>query len=366
MSAPQSRYAKLLELATVSSSETRRELLREVTDLFFESDEQRTRRETDLFDEVLQAVATDMQDSVLIELGRRFADSPNPPARLMRDLANHNFGVAEQVLRRCTSLTDDDLLHVLSRHGQDHARAIAARPIVSERVSDAIVATADDATLDILVRNDGAQITRAAMEVVVDRARESSLLHEGLVMRPDLPLDLLNEMYFLVEQRLRSAILARNAEVDPAELDLALNRARSRLQVRAQAQSRDARAAADAIAKLKAQNGLTGAFLVQCLRERMPHHFVYAFCEITGVDAETMRQVLARRDIDALAMISRASKIERALFVTIAMLIAGGEKATEQAEAFGKIYAAVPVEAAQRAMRFFKVRKAAEDESAAA
>jgi hypothetical protein len=36
---------------------------------------------------------------------------------------------------------------------------------------------------------------------------------------------------------------------------------------------------------------------------------------------------------------------------------ATGERATAQAEDFGKLYLRVPVEAAQRALRFYKVRR---------
>jgi hypothetical protein len=56
-------------------------------------------------------------------------------------------------------------------------------------------------------------------------------------------------------------------------------------------------------------------------------------------------------------MLCRASNVERPLFVTIAMLIGGGERATDQVEDFGKLYLRVPVEAAQRALRFYKVRR---------
>lgn len=72
-----------------------------------------------------------------------------------------------------------------------------------------------------------------------------------------------------------------------------------------------------------------------------------------------MADLLDRRDIDALAMICRAANIERPLFVTLAVLVGGGDEAMARAEEFGRMYNNVPVEAAQRALRFFKVRKAA-------
>ena len=88
------RFAKLVDLARTTDSEQRRELLREVTDLFFETSTTRSTRETALFDDVLQLVAAEMQDSVLAELSELFADAADAPVGLMRDLANHSFEIA--------------------------------------------------------------------------------------------------------------------------------------------------------------------------------------------------------------------------------------------------------------------------------
>ena len=63
-------------------------------------------------------------------------------------------------------------------------------------------------------------------------------------------------------------------------------------------------------------------------------------------------------------MICRAANVERPLFVTLAVLACGGDGAMDKAEEFGRMYNAVPVEAAQRAVRFFKVRKGAERNAA--
>jgi uncharacterized protein (DUF2336 family) len=97
----QSRFAKLIDLARTPDSDVRRELLREVTDLFFETSGSRNTRESALFDEVLQMVAAEMQDSVLVELSEAFANADDAPVGLMRDLANHSFEIA--TARRSTS-----------------------------------------------------------------------------------------------------------------------------------------------------------------------------------------------------------------------------------------------------------------------
>jgi uncharacterized protein (DUF2336 family) len=362
----QSRFVKLVELARAPDSEQRRELLREVTDLFFESSGKRNDRESALFDDVLQIVAAEMQEGVLAELAQVFAGAEDAPIGLMRDLANHAFEIAGPVLRQSKALDDQTLLQIVNYQSQSHIKAVAERPVVSETVSEAIVRLGDDNALDALIRNDGAQLSRTSMEVAVDRARRNVVLHEGVVKRNDLPLDLLNEMYFIVESGLREQILHRNSTVDAATLDAALVKTRERLRKSVGDVGDEARKAAEFIQSKKASGELNARLLISLYREAKRAHFLHGLAELTSLDHETARDLIERQDIDGLAMICRAASVERPLFVTIAVLACGGGDAMSKAEEFGRMYNSVPVEAAQRAMRFFKVRKAAEGGKAAA
>lgn len=361
------RFAKLVDLARETDSARRRELLHEVTDLFFETRGGRSQHADAMFGDILQVVAAKMQDNVLIELAHRFADAEDAPVGLMRDLANHAFEIAEPVLRRSKALGEADLVSIVENRSQQHIAAIAQRPDVSEGVSDAIVRRGDDNALGALLANEGARFSRQGIEAAVERARKVESLHEVVVHRHDLPIDLLNEMYFVVETRLREQILKRNASVDPATLDDALARARARLSKR-ETQLSDELKRAMVFARLKRSEGvLDGRLLVTLLRESQHARFICAFAEIVGVEVETARGVIARRDIDAIAMLCRAADVERAVFVSIAVLLCSDEQdnAMVRGEAFGQMYNSVPVEAAKRAVRFFKVRAAAERAQAA-
>lgn len=360
-----SRFEKLIDLARATGSDERRELLREITDLFFETSGARSHAEDGLIGDVLQIVAGQMQDGVLAELSQRFAGAEDAPLGLMRDLANHAYEIAAPVLKNSPVLNDQMLLQIVNYQSQGHIKAVAERKNVSESVSDAIVRFGDDVALDALIRNDTAKLSRSSMEAAVDRARRNTNLHEGVVRRNDLPLDLLNEMYFLVETKLREEILGRNANVDPKTLDEALAKTRERMRESAGAMSDEARKA-EAFIRAKAQSReLNARLLISLYRENKHVHFVHGLAELTHIDVDTAHDIMERRDIDALAMISRAADIERPLFVTLAVLTAGGDQAMRRAEEFGKLYNGVPIEAAQRAIRFFKVRKAAGEKAAA-
>jgi len=359
-----SRFSKLTDLARATDSDQRRELLREVTDLFFERRGERSQAESALFDDVLKLVAAEMQEGVLVELSEAFADAHDAPMGLLRDLANHAFPVANPVLMRSPALDDQTLMQIVNYQSQAHIRSVAQRKNVSEEVSEAVVRFGDDHALDTLIRNEGAHLSRTSMEAAVDRARRNEMLHKGVVGRRDLPLDLLNEMYFVVATDLRDKILERNATVDPKTLDAALSKARERMKHSVGVLTAEARNAMAFIQSKKNSGELNARLLVSLYRESKVTHFLHGLAELTSIDHNTAVDIIERKDIDGLAMICRAASVERPLFVTLAVLAFGGDDAMARAEEFGKMYNAVPVEAAQRAIRFFKVRKAAEDQAA--
>jgi uncharacterized protein (DUF2336 family) len=356
-------FARLIDLARETSSEGRRELLREVTDMFFQVGEARSPNADALFETVLRDIAQTMQETVLRDLAERFADAPDAPRGLMRDLAAESFAVAEPVLRRSSVLNDDDLVDVIHMGSESHRRAIAERPAVSEAVSSALVSQGDDETLTALVRNVGARISRDAFEKVFDRARDNEGLTTDVVGRADAPLDLLNEIVLAVSSELRQHILARNSSVSPEELDLALERARANVNRRKQTppMGTDFSQAESEIQRRVTLGQMNASTLVAYYRENKISHFLVGLAHMTGVDVNVTQAIIGRADMDALAMICRAGGIERPLFVTIAVLACGGVKAMGKAEEYGRLYGAVPVEAAQRAMRFYKVRRAGRD-----
>jgi uncharacterized protein (DUF2336 family) len=362
-----SKLNDLIALAKEPSSEKRRELLREVTDLFFDKPESRAGAELSLFDDVLSQLAGEMEVAVRAELARRIAPEPDAPRRLLRGLAADSaIEVARPVLEGSKALSDEDLLHVAVTRGQDHLKAISRRESVSEALSEAIVERADDETLDVLLRNDGAELSRQAHETAVDRAEANPLLHEAVVSRRNLPVDLLNEMYFVVEGQLRTKILERNAQMDPAALEAALESGRNRVAARDGALPADYEAAERDVRSLVARQALTPKALANMLRGRETTRFMIALAELAGVDFHTARLILERRELDALAIVCKAADFERSLFLTFAVLVLDRETdAMGRAKEYGQLYADLPRDAAQRTLRFWRMRRQSPDRVAA-
>jgi uncharacterized protein (DUF2336 family) len=359
------KLQELIELAQEPSSQRRRELLREVTDLFFLGVDGHGPAEMSLFDDVLTTLCGEMEVEVQAALADRMAEAERAPRALVRTLAAAPIAVAEPLLNRSPALSEADLLHVVSTQGQDHLRAVSTRPGLTAAVSDVIVERGDDYTLGLLLRNEQADLSRKASETAVARAAENPALHEAVVSRKTLPVDLLNEMYFVVEARLRQRIMARNAEIDPVVLEEALEASRKRLAARDGALPPDFAEAETHVRALKRRNAITPSALVAFLRHGERTRFLVALGELTEIDFHTARRLVERKDLDALAVVCKAADFDRALFLTFAVLILDPGQGMARAEEYGRLYAALPKETALRTMRFWKMRRSTGDVAAA-
>lgn len=356
-----SRLPDLIALAQEESSEKRRALLRELTGHFFGASE-RTDAEQALYGDVLGQLTADMETAVRAELAERFARAPDAPHSLIRRLANDEAAVATAVLSQSPVLTDEDLLGVVQRHGQDHLRAVSTRSSVSEAISEVIVERGDDATLGTLLRNDGARLSRAATETAVERARSNPALHEATVERASLPPDLLNEMYFLVEARLRTRILEQNASMDPALLEAALAAGRARIATEDGALPADYAECLAYVEELDAAGQLTPQMLARFLRSGANGRtsFLIALAELADIDFHTARQIVERRELDALAVVCKAADLDRALFLTYAVVLLNDDgDAMAKAHSYARMYAELTRDAALRTLRFWRMLRGA-------
>lgn len=360
-----STLEKLVRLASEKSSETRRELLHEVTDLFFESGVQpRQGAEAEHFDAILSSVTEEMTEEVRIEMAERFCDTPDAPRQLIRQLASDEPGIAAMVLRRSMALDDDDLITVAHSKGQSHLRAIAERTEVSTRVTDAVAARASDDTLAALIANDGAALSRRTMEKAVDRAQTAPALHAPLVNRQSLPADLMYEMYDFVETRLKEKILERNAALTDEQLDHALANAR-RKPAAAPGLPADYDAAHHEVQRVKLRKGLNAEYLASKLYAGEQTKLLVGFCDLAGLDFQSARAIFDNPSDEPLALVCKAAGLDRGFFVTLAISRAGDEGPNlSDAAPLRALYDKTPQEAAARVMRFWRLRSQASKKAA--
>jgi len=218
MSAPAqtSRFARLLDVKNDMSSDSRRALLREVTDVFAEHERDSDAAKVAKLDAVLSTVVADFSREIRAELAAKIGPSKVALGNTVEKLALDEIDIARPILEQSTALSEQQILAVISQKTQDHLLAVTRRTDISEKVSHALVEKGDDRVVVSLLENTQAKIAPKTYETVTELAQSRPILYAPFVRREDVPVELLNDVYLEVEVSLRREILARYLVRDEA------------------------------------------------------------------------------------------------------------------------------------------------------
>jgi len=148
-----------------------------------------------LYAYAVQALGVLAQDEILNirrALSTALKDYAKAPPKIVGQLARDiEREVAEPVLRFCLAVSDNDLLDILGEHPEPWViSTIAERPVVSDKVSDAVIETGDIPANKALIHNNGARLTKGLLQKIIEKSRDVPELQEDIVTRKDLSYDL--------------------------------------------------------------------------------------------------------------------------------------------------------------------------------
>lgn len=177
------------------TSESRATALRRITDLFLEGADTFGNEQISLFDDVLCELVDKIERMAIAELSVRIAPVAKAPPRFTRRLSRHDdIDVAGPVLRQSPVLDDSDLIEIARQKSQLHLEAIAARPYLSEGVSDVLIARGQSPALTAVAGNHGARFSNGGYSSIVGKAGSDASLAAALLARPDMTPELFRRL----------------------------------------------------------------------------------------------------------------------------------------------------------------------------
>jgi uncharacterized protein (DUF2336 family) len=322
----------LVGLARDKTVAGRHALVATVADLFFARKNVLSDRERMLMTDILRQLIHDVEVEVRRALAVRLAGERKAPAELVSALANDSIEVAHAILLHSDVLQDEELVEIIHHRTLEHQLAIAMRREVSETVSDALVSRGNPDVVKTLLENPQAQISRTALEYLVEESRRVDTYQNPLLRRPELGPDLAKRMYWWVSAALRKFIV-ENFAVDPATIDDELEGAVTTLaEAPAETQPRKAQLLAERLAQL---GEISSATLVETLRHGEVALFEAMFARLAGLRLTLVRRLLFEPGGEGLAIACKALGIDTASFASIFVLSrkARHERAIEPGEA---------------------------------
>jgi uncharacterized protein (DUF2336 family) len=161
----------------------------------------------DLLVDMLREASTDERGKV----AKRLTGLVEIPPVLARLLLRDKFEVSRHLIEECASLNDGDLIDCVRYATVDHRRLIAARRGVGELVSEALVEGAEPIVTTVLLRNDLATLSAAAVEMATAMTKDSPQLVPHLLKRPELRPSHAYALFWWADHDARRTILQRFA-----------------------------------------------------------------------------------------------------------------------------------------------------------
>ena len=165
----------------------------------------------------LAALVEDEAVRVRAAIAEAIAEMPEAPRDLILRLARDTeFAVLDPVIRLSPLLSAADLLALIGcPPASATVLAVARRPGLCEKITDAIVATADSEAIQALLANRSAAIREAALDGLIARAAAHQEWHAPLVARPSLSGQAARALSEIVSAELLGQ-LAKRADLSPA------------------------------------------------------------------------------------------------------------------------------------------------------
>lgn len=162
-----------------------------------------TAEEREIANAILRGLVKDAAERVRKSLSESLRYADNLPHDIALTLAKDIETVSLPLLETSPILSDDDLIEIISGGSQQKQIAIAGRPVVADRVAQAIVETDNTQAVTTLAGNEGAELSETTYASLIDRYGTSTEVTEALAHREDLPITISEKLITLVSGRLR-------------------------------------------------------------------------------------------------------------------------------------------------------------------
>lgn len=331
----------LARMPAEMSSESRRQLLNAVTDLFLLDGDPSEAAKAHYGEIALQSLSY-----LGAEERKQYADNVASTPVLPHEVAVSLAGdadseVARLVLRLSPVLSDGDLAAIAMSQTQAHLLAIAGRAWLAESVTDVLVERGDSSVLETVSANEGARFSDDGFDRLLERGGDNPAIGDALGRRTDLSPQRIDRVLRIVAQ-----VAEPTGDGHPTE-GAALAR-------QARRQRRELRSL---MAELQAGTRTLDEIVTMLAEEDRAVHLSQLLATSAGIAEQQALRVLLQRDSSGIAVTCRGIGLHAAAFAAVLDLRArrlhsAAETRKQDAESYAQLDAAT----AERTMRFLKLK----------
>lgn len=300
---------KIYALAKDEKPEARTELTTIVTELL---DCDLSEAESELVADVLIQLVSRATLDLRRSLAKHLAKRDNVPLTLAIHMANDDIDVAGEMLQHSRVFNDLDLTYIINSKTSEYWQRIAMRAEISKELQKILVDTHDYPTAHALTKNMDIVLSGYAIGVLHEMSEDSDALTKELVMRSELPSDLLQDIYRQAGNSLKS-LMKTNPNISETDIDEAVEN-----EITQSNQQVEIHSVAADIPDQTHEDQIMA--MMNMLRAGNMAPFMRRFAEIVDLDKSIIQRALEQKSAKALAILCKAHDIGKADFVSMFLL----------------------------------------------
>lgn len=289
---------------------------------------------TELLDCDLSAAESELVADVLIQIMRRaeydlrkalskhICDKDSVPLKLAIHMANDDLDIAGDVLEFSPVFNDLDLIYIIKSKPAEYWQRIAMRAEISHQLQQVLIETKDPRTVQTLADNEKITLSDESLEQMTDLCRSDEMLLKSLISRPEIPQELIEQVYTYAGSSLRQYIHEKTGYKDE-NLDAVIDHTTNEVNI-ALSMSEGDGAGFNPFGVAEQETVIDNEQrvfkMMNTLRAGNINPFIRQFAELTKLDKATIRKVLEQKSAKGLAIICRAYDIQKPDFVSIFLL----------------------------------------------
>ncbi|HVN02121.1 MAG TPA: DUF2336 domain-containing protein [Caulobacteraceae bacterium] len=241
-----------------------------------------TDEERDEAHQILRLMARDAEEQVRRALAVTLKASPLVPRDVANRLARDIESIALPVLNFSPVFSDDDLAEIVRLGSAVKQKAIARRPVLTEKVTTAIAEVADPEAVRTACENQGAAFSETGLQTAIDRFEASETVLASIALRSALPASVSERLVTLVTGELRDRLISGHDVTPQTALAVAIG-TRERASLDLVEQAARASDLPGFVAHLHRGHRLTPSLLLRALARGQMAFFEWSLAELSGV-----------------------------------------------------------------------------------
>ncbi len=264
-------------------------------------------------EDIFRTLVKDTGILVREALAAHLKSTPDLPHDVALALAKDVDSVALPMLKFSEVLTEADLIEIV--RGQEPAKqaAIAQRPTVTAGVSEALVETGNEQAVARLVGNEGAVLSEAALDQVIDGYEQSAAVADSLARRVNLPPAISERVVSALAERLQDYLVSQH-EVSPDVASTLILQARERATVTLIDYGSSDADLDNLIEQLHRKERLTPSLLLRALCAGDLNFFERAMARIAALPLQNVRVLIHDKGMLGLEPLYLRTGLPRALY----------------------------------------------------